>query len=111
MPINFNNSKSQQESPESKMRTPDRVFKLELIDGTKPLNSIGEVDTRLFKDGDSANRLHSVMDLQTSLWSLKYDKGTVPPALHGMFTSFNKSKEHAENYFRKRNIQIVQVFD
>lgn len=98
-------------SPESKMRTPDRIFKLEIIDGTKPLNSIGMVDPRLFKDGAEANRLHAIMDLETSLWSLKYDKGTIPGALEGQFTGFKQAYDHARIYFEKRNVKITQVKD
>lgn len=99
------------ESPESKMRTPDRVLKLEIIDGKKPINSIGIVDPRLFKDGPEANRLHILMDVQTSLWSIKYDKGAIPPALAGQFTGFKQAYDHAKTYFQNRNINIIQVQD
>lgn len=107
MPINY----TSKESPESKMRSPDRILKLELIDGKKPLNSLGVVDPRLFKEGDDCNRIHLIMDLETTLWTMKYDKGMIPGALEGMFTSFKKAYEHAENYFKKRNIKITQVLD
>lgn len=102
---------SQTISPESKMRSPDRVFKLEIIDGKKPTSSLGVVDPRLFKEGEGGNRLHCIMDVQTSLWSLKYEKGAIPTALQGMFTGFKMAKEHAEKYFATRNIRISEVFD
>lgn len=98
-------------SAESKMRTPDRIFKLELIDGKIAYTSKGTVDKRLFQDGEDANRLHCIMDLQNSLWSFKYDKGAVPPALQGMFTGIRQAKEHAERYFGGRNVKITEVAD
>jgi hypothetical protein len=98
-------------SPESKMRSPDRVLQLELIDGMKPLNSMGIVDPRLFKDGEDANRLHAIMDAETCLWSFKYEKGGVPPALTGKYTGFKAAKKFAEDYFVKRNIRIKEIKD
>lgn len=99
-------------SLESKMRAPDRVLMLELIDGKKPVSSTGLVDPRLFKDGEDANRLHAVMDQETCLWSFKYEKGAVPPALKDMkFTGFKKAKQFAEDYFLKRNIKITEIKD
>src|ERR1700747_201647 len=98
-------------SPESKMRSPDRVLKLEVIDGKKPLNSTGIVDPRLFKDGEDANKLHAVMDTETCLWSFRYEKGAIPPALKGNFTGFKALKKHADTYFEQRNVKITEVKD
>lgn len=99
-------------SPESKMRSPDRILKLEPIDGKKPLSSTGLVDPRLFKDGEDGNRLHAVMDTSTCLWSFKYEKGAVPPTLKDQkFTGFKKLRDFAEDYFGKRNIRITEVKD
>lgn len=95
-------------SPESKMRTPDRILVLKIKDGEKAKNSAGLVDSRLFK-GD--NKLHGVMDTQTTLWKLKYDDGDIPGPLKGQFTSFKALRIHAEEYFRKRNIEIIEVKD
>lgn len=106
MPINYQGNVS----PESKMRAPDRVFKLEIIDDKKPSTSTGMVDPRLFK-GDDATRLHCVMDLETSLWSFKYSRGNIPPGLEGKFTSFKAAQNHAEKYFLNRNIRITQILD
>lgn len=98
-------------SHESKIRSPDRILVLEQIDGKKPLGTTGEVDTRLFKTGEEGNKLHAVMDLQTSLWSLKYEKGNIPPALQSQFTSFNILLKHVSTYFTRRNIQVKEVRD
>jgi len=98
-------------SPESKLKSADRVLILEPIDGKKPLSSTGLVDPRLFKDGEEGNRLHAVMDGETCLWSLKYDKGSIPPGLNGRFTSFKNIKKFAEDYFLTRNIKITEVKD
>jgi len=107
MPINYQS----RESEASKMRSPDRIFKLEIIDGKKPMSVLGVADPRLFKEGDDQNRLHAVMDLETTLWSLKYDKGAIPSALSGRYTGFKQAFDSAKNYFEKRNIKITQVVD
>lgn len=93
-------------SPESKMLTPDRVLELSIMDGKKPLDSIGNSDKRLFT---GENKLHAVMDTQTTLWKLKYEMGAVPEQLKGEFTSFKALRQHAEQYFNKRNIEIKEV--
>lgn len=98
-------------SEESKLRSPDRILKLEIIDGKKPLNSMGIVDPRLFKEGDDGNRLHAIMDTETCLWSMKYDKGAVPPPLMCKFTGFKALKKFADDYFYKRNIRITEIKD
>lgn len=91
---------------ESNLASPDRVLVLEPIDGKKPLSSTGLVDPRLFTGG---NKLHAIMDKQTSLWTLKYDDGLVPPALRSQYTGFRILKEHCEQYFAKRNMRIKEV--
>lgn len=96
-------------SPESNLRSPDRILKLEIIDGTKPKSASGMVDSRLFQGDD--NRIHIVMDLETSLWSVRYDKGHIPPALSGQYTGFKQAYDHVKKYFETRNIRITQVID
>jgi len=96
-------------SPESKMHSPDRILLLEPIDGKKPLSSTGLVDPRLFSKDGEGNRLHATMDGETCLWTLKYDKGAIPPGLNGRFTSFKNIKKFAEDYFLTRNIKITEV--
>lgn len=95
-------------SPESKMRSPDRILVLSVMEGKKPLNTLGAADPRLF---NGENKLHAVMDQQTSLWKFKYDMGIVPEPLKCSFTSFSKLLEHAKMYFNKRNIEIKEIRD
>ncbi len=98
-------------SPVNKMNTTDRVLKLELIEGKKPLSAIGMTDPRLFKEGEDSNKLHAVMDPETCLWTFRYEKGAVPSALKGSYTGFKALKKFAEGYFLQRNIKIVEVKD
>lgn len=95
-------------SPESKMRSPDRILVLSVMEGKKPLNTLGTQDPRLFS---GENKLHALMDTQTCLWRFKYDMGIVPPPLQGQFTSFDALKKHADIYYQKRNILITEVID
>ena len=95
-------------SPESKMRSKDRILVLSIADNKKPKSSIGNTDPRLF---DGANKLHAVMDDQSCLWHFKYEMGGVPEALKCEFTSFKKLLEHAQSYYTKRNIEIKEVQD
>lgn len=96
------------DSAESKMRSPDRILVLKVVEGKKPLNTLGTQDPRLF---NGENKLHAVMDTQSTLWRLKYDQGIVPPPLKGLFTSFKAILQHAQEYYSKRNIEIVEVKD
>jgi len=93
-------------SEESKMRTPDRILELKVMAGKKPLDTLMRVDPRLF---EGENKLHAIMDLPTSLWTLKYDKGSVPPILSGRYTGFRQAFDAAKNYYNQRNIEITQV--
>lgn len=89
-------------------RATDRVLVLRPIEGKRPLSSTGLVDTRLFT---GANNLHAVMNQRTCLWNLKYDSGGLPDPLKQRFTSFDRLKQYADGYFRKRGIEIVEVID
>lgn len=95
-------------SPESKMRSPDRILVLSVMEGKKPQSTTGAADPRLFT---GENKLHAVMDQQTTLWHLKYDMGIVPQPLKCQFTSFRSLREYAELYYNKRNIEIKEVID
>lgn len=89
--------------------TNDRVLELKVQDNKKPLNSTGLVDSRLFS---GENKLHGILDNNTTLWSFKYEHGGLPPALQGQrFTSFSALKQFAERYFNKRNIEITKVIN
>lgn len=88
--------------------SPDRTLVLKPMEGKKPLNSLGTADPRLF---NGENTVHAVMDPQTTLWSVKYLKGLPPPKLRNKYTSFSKLKNSVEDYFRTRNVEIVDVKD
>jgi hypothetical protein len=107
MPINYTSRISE----ESKMRSPDRILILRPMEGKKPLDTMMRVYPRLFKEGDDANKLHALMDLETSLWSMKYERGHVPAALSGRFTGFKQLLDAAKNYYNQRNIDIIEVKD
>lgn len=91
-----------------KLRKDDRIFVLRPIDGKRPSSSTGLVDTRLFTGG---NVLHAKMDPQNCLWYMEYENGVLPQALKGRYTKFRDLREYVENYFRTRNIEIVEVKD
>lgn len=95
-------------SPESKMRSPDRIIVLEIIDGKQPKSVTGMIDPRLFT-GD--NKLHAVMDSATTLWFVKYEKGSVPEELKCRFTSFKSLRKAVEDHYVRRNIRIKEVLD
>lgn len=90
------------------MRSPDRVLVLKVMDGKKAISTTGAADPRLFT---GENKLHAVLDEQTTLWKMKYDMGIVPEPLKGTFTGFKALKKFAELYYAKRNIEIVEVKD
>lgn len=95
-------------SPESKMRSPDRVLVLKVKEGMKPMSTTGAADPRLFT---GENKLHAIMDPQSCLWKIRYDSGIVPLPLQGTFTGFQALKKFAVAYFDKRNIEITEVKD
>ena len=88
-----------------KMNSPNRVFNLKVIGDAKTANT-GLLDKKLFT-GD--NKLRAIMDSETSLWSMSYADGDIPQALKQQFTSFSKCKAFAEGYFKKRNVEIVEI--
>lgn len=90
------------------MKSPDRILVLKAMEGKKPLNTIGVSDPRLFT---GENKLHAVMDTNSCLWHLKYDMGIVPEAMKGTFTGFKALKKFADEYYGRRNIEIVEVKD
>jgi len=90
----------------AKMRSDDRILKLEVIDGKSALSTTGLVDSRLFTGN---NTLHAIMNPMNCLWSFKYADGIVPAPLKNQFTSFEHLKRYADTYFNKRNIRITEV--
>lgn len=92
----------------SKMRSTDRILSLAPKEGATAKNTGGAVDNRLFT---GANKVRAIMDGETTLWHLKYDKGITPEPLKQQFTSFSKLYNHARVYFENRNIEIKEVLD
>lgn len=96
-------------SPPSNLRATDRTLVLQPIEGQKPLSTAGLPDPRLFT-GEQGVKVK--MDPQNCLWYFQYtNKGILPEALKGVFTSFGAAYRHAENYFKKRNVKISAVRD
>lgn len=93
-------------SPESKPHAPDRVLTLKAMEGKKPLDNAGVADPRLFT---GENKLHAVMDPETCLWRLKYEMGIVPEGLKGNFTGYRALKKFADEFFRRRNVELVEI--
>lgn len=91
-----------------KEKKSDRILVLKPIEGTKAKSSTGLDDPRLFNGG---NNLHGIKDQQTNLWYFKYESGVIPEPLKQRFTSFPLLKKHAEDYYVKRNIAVVEVLD
>jgi len=92
----------------SKMRSDDRILVLKTMDGKKPTNSQGLTDPRLFT---GENKLHCIRGPFDSLWRFKAQTGLLPEPMKGTFTNFDKALDFAQNYFRKRNVEIKEVVD
>lgn len=91
----------------SNHRLTDRVLVLKPIDG-RPLRSSGVIDKTLFT---TDNALHVVQDTSSTLWSLSYSQGKVPPAFKQQFTTFQSAYKFLQVYYQNRNIEIVEVID
>lgn len=90
-------------------RKTDRILMLRPKEGEKALSTTGLLDGRLFR---GENNLRAVMDPITCLWSFKQDHGNLPGALRNTsFTSFAKLLAYVTPYFKKRNVEIVEVKD
>jgi hypothetical protein len=94
--------------PQDKMRKEDRELVLRPIDGKTAISTIGLMDKRLFT---GENVLHAICDKQTRLWYMKMDTGILPTQLRVRFTSFSKLLDFAKSYYRKRNVEIVEIRD
>lgn len=88
------------------MRSTDRILKLEKHDPKQ--KDVGLIDPEVFSGG---NNLHVVMDPHTLFWTFKYERGHVPPQLRNKFTEFKVAKNHAESYFKTKNIRIKEIID
>lgn len=85
--------------------TNTRILKLERKEGKNVLTETGLIDNRLFT---GENNLRAIQE-PNSLWSLKYDHGSVPEFLRQQFTSFSTLIKVVTEYFNKRNIIIKEV--
>ena len=92
----------------AKNKNNDRIIVLAPIEGQTVLSGLGQNDSRLFT---GENKLHGVMDEQTSLWSLHFEHGIVPGSFKQQFTTFNKLLDFVKTYYEKRNVQVVEVID
>lgn len=98
-----------QEKLSEKNKADDRLLELRPADGKIASSTMGNVDTRLFKGG---NKLHVKRNRANDLWHFEYENGILPGGLKDKhFTTFKLAKEHAEAYFKNRNIEIVKVVD
>lgn len=92
----------------NKLRSEDRVFILAPIEGKNTITNSGLVDNRLFT---GTNKLHAIMDPQTLMWSLKFEKGIVPAPLKQKFTKFSLLEKFVRDYFKARNIEVKEIID
>ena len=96
-------------TPETNLRSTDRVLELAPAANKTVLNSQGVPDKRLFT---GEQKLHITMDPATCLWYCRWESnGVLPGGLKGSFTSFKSAIKHVENYFAHRNIQVTKVND
>ena len=91
-----------------KNRTDDRVINLRPMEGKNTVSVLGLTDNRLFT---GENKLHARKADQGDLWSLSYERGSVPGPLQQQFTTFTKCLKYVEDYFKRRNVEITGVED
>lgn len=89
-------------------RSNDIVLVLKPKEGKSPLDVIGQVDNRIF---DGNNNLHAILDTQTCLWYLRYEKGVLPRPFQQRFTSYRKMLEFVTQYYDRRNVEIAEIRD
>lgn len=102
----YNLQERVKELEKTKMHQIDRVLRLKVKDGKKPITSTGLVDPRLFS---GENTMHVIMNKWDCMWRFEYEHGMLPPVFNQRFTSFSKAKKFAEEYFNRRNIEISEV--
>lgn len=90
------------------MRSYDRIILLEPMEGKEVISSTGKVDPRLFNGG---NRLHAVYNVNTGLWDLKVENGSIAGGLQGSFSEFETLLNYVTSYFNRRNINVIGVQD
>lgn len=92
----------------AKMWTEHRILTLEPMEGKKVRDAAGAVDQRLF---NGENKLHATYSDTTGMWKLHYDVGSLPGGLKDQFTTFPDLLAHTKSYFKKRNVDVTNVFD
>ena len=91
-----------------KNRATDIIIELRPKDPKGAKNVLGLTDPRLFT---GENKLHAVMDTQTTHWYLKYDSGILPEVLKQRFTGWTPLLNFIKQYYAKRGIEIVNIQD
>lgn len=91
-----------------KVKKDDRILVIKVIDGEKPLSSIGTMDKRIFQGG---NRMHAKYNPMTGFWRVSYEVGHVPANLDQSWMTFDGLMYDVGNYLRSRNLEIEQVLD
>jgi hypothetical protein len=99
---------SGRESNLIKNASKDRTLVLKPIEGSDTLDSKGMIDKRLFT---GTNQLHALMDPEYGHWRVKFDSGIVPPPLQQTWTTFSKAYAAVSEYYKRRNVQIIDVID
>ena len=94
-----------EERRRGKMKSDDRVLVLKAIDGMAVATD-GSIDKRLFK---GENNLHAIYDVNAGNWKMAYDMGGLPGGLQGRFTTFGELVNIARAYYKKRNVEIVEI--
>lgn len=102
------NIAERQQVESAKMRSYDRVILLKPMEGKEVISSTGKVDPRLFNGG---NKLHAVYNVNTGLWDLKVENGSIAGGLQGSFSEFEQLLIHVTSYFGRRNIEVTGVQD
>lgn len=92
----------------AKMRSDDRVFVLQPVQGKSAKDILGRADPRLFT---GENNLHAIYDDITGMWRLRYDMGALPEPLKQKFTTFNTAVDAVKKYFSSRNVEITKIID
>jgi hypothetical protein len=79
-------------------------FKLKPMEGFSPKAGNGMIDKRLLT---GEKKLMAVQDI--NLWYCRYyDGGVVPQPLQQKFTNYNQFKRYVTDYFKKRNIEVIE---
>lgn len=84
-----------------------RYLSLKPMDDKKPLASNGNTDPRLFT---GENKLKAVRG-DTSLWTMQYEKGMIPPELRNSYTKFSALMTAAQAFYKKRNIDVKEILE